>query len=97
MFIIELQYKVALTKIDAHMRAHMRFLKAQYAAGRFVVSGRKVPRDGGIILAVGESRAAIEALMAEDPFVAHGLADYRIVEFKASQRASDIQERLDPR
>ena len=35
--------------------------------------------------------------MAEDPFVAHGLADYRIVEFKASQRASDIQERLDPR
>lgn len=96
MFIIELQYKVPLTKIDAHMRAHVAFLKKYYASGNFLVSGRKIPRDGGIILAVGESRAAIEALMAEDPFVAHGLADCRVVEFKASQRASDIQKRLDP-
>ena len=42
--------------IDANMRAHMAFLKQQYAAGKFLVSGRKVPRDGGIILALGKSR-----------------------------------------
>lgn len=95
MFVIELIYKVDLARIDAHMAAHVRFLKKHYAAGNFLVSGRKIPRDGGIILAVAESRNRIEAIMAEDPFHAHGLADVRIIEFRASQRADDIQKRLD--
>src|SRR6478672_1366265 len=95
MFVIELIYKVDLTQIDAHMRAHVRFLKKYYAAGNFLVSGRKIPRDGGIILAVGKSRAAIQAIVAEDPFFAHGLADVRITEFRASQRADDIPQRVE--
>jgi len=76
------------------MAAHVAFLKKYYAAGNFLVSGRKVPRDGGIILAVGESRQQIEAIAAEDPFYAHGLSDFRIIEFRASQRADDIQKRI---
>ena len=56
MFVIELIYKADLEEIDAHMAAHVRFLKKYYASGHFLVSGRKIPRDGGIILAVGESR-----------------------------------------
>ena len=94
MFVIELTYKAALSEIDARMRAHVAFLKKHYAAGTFVVSGRKIPREGGIILAVGSSREQIEALMLEDPFVSHGLADFRVVEFRASQRADDIPERI---
>ena len=66
-----------------------------YAAGHFVVSGRKIPRDGGIILAVGRSREEIEAIVREDPFVDLGLAEFRIIEFRASQRAEDIQRRID--
>jgi uncharacterized protein YciI len=94
MFIIELLYRAELSEIDAHMADHMVFLKKQYAEGRFVVSGRKVPRDGGIIIATGESRAEIEALIAEDPFVARGLAEFRVIEFRASQRAPDFPKRL---
>jgi uncharacterized protein YciI len=94
MFVIELLYKADLARIDAHMAAHVRFLKKYYAAGNFLVSGRKIPRDGGIILAVGESRSQIEAIVAEDPFHAHGLADFRIIEFRTSQRADDIQQRI---
>ena len=33
--------------------------------------------------------------MREDPFCARGLADVRIVEFRASQRADDIQARVE--
>ena len=95
MFVIELVYKADLSKIDAHMKAHVAFLKKYYAAGHFLVSGRKVPRDGGIILAVGKTRGEIEAIIKQDPFVASGLADFRVIEFRASQRADDIQERLD--
>jgi uncharacterized protein YciI len=95
MFIIELIYKADLAEIDAHMAAHVRFLKKYYATGNFLVSGRKKPRDGGIILAVGQNRRQIEAIVKEDPFYAHDLADFRVIEFRASQRANDIQKRLE--
>ena len=94
MFIIELIYKAPLAEIDAHMAAHVAYLKKHYAAGTFLVSGRKIPRDGGIILAVGKSRQDIEAIVGDDPFCRLGLADARIIEFRASQRANDIQERI---
>ncbi len=94
MFIIELTYKADLAKIDEAMKAHVAFLDEHYAAGRFLVSGRKVPRDGGIIVAIGESRLELERIMARDPFVARGLADVRVIEFRASQRAHDLEARL---
>ncbi len=94
MFVIELIYKAELTEIDANMRAHMAYLKQHYAAGRFLISGRKEPRDGGVILAVGESREQVEAVVKEDPFVARGLADYRLIEFRESQRAESIDALL---
>jgi uncharacterized protein YciI len=93
-FVVELIYKADLDAIDAQMRAHMAFLKKHYAAGTFVVSGRKIPRDGGIIIAAGKSRQEIEAIVREDPFCKLGLAEFRIIEFRASQRADDIDARI---
>jgi uncharacterized protein YciI len=69
----------------------VKFLKKYYASGNFLVSGRKIPRDGGVILASGTSRAQIEAIIREDPFHVRGLADFRIIEFRASQRAPAFQ------
>ncbi len=94
MFVIELVYTADLSEIDAHMKAHVAYLDKYYAAGNFVVSGRKIPREGGIILAVGASRAEIERIVAEDPFHQHGLADFEIIEFRASQRAKDLPKRI---
>jgi len=90
-FVIELLYKAPLAQIDANMKAHVAFLNKYYAAGNFLVSGRKIPRDGGIIIAVGSSRDAIEALVREDPFVARGLAEFRVIEFRTSQRAEVLK------
>ena len=92
MFVIELTYTAPLKDIDASMPAHMKFLTKYYAAGKFLVSGRKIPRDGGIILAVGDSREQIEAIAREDPFCARGLADVRIIEFRASQRSERFRD-----
>jgi uncharacterized protein YciI len=77
------------------MKPHVAFLKKHYAAGTFLVSGRKIPRDGGIILALGESREKVEAIMREDPFCARGLAEFRVIEFRASQRADDVPKRVE--
>jgi len=94
MFVIELTYKAPLAAIDACMAAHVRFLKKHYADGAFLMSGRKVPRDGGIIIALGRSKLEIEAIMRDDPFVSGGLADVRVIEFRASQLADDMPARL---
>ena len=94
MFVIELIYKVDLAEIDAHMKEHVAFLNKHYARGAFVVSGRKIPRDGGVILAIAADRVAVEAIVLEDPFVTRGLADYRIIEFRTSQRADDLPRRI---
>ncbi len=72
----------------------MAFLKKYYAAGNFLMSGRKIPRDGGIILAVGDDREQIDAIIRQDPFVVHGLADFRVIEFRVSQRADDLHSRI---
>ena len=94
MFIIELSYKAPLEQVDALMKPHMAFLNKHYASGHFLVSGRKIPRDGGIILAVGKSREEIEAIAAQDPFCQKGVADFRVIEFRVSQRAEDVEKRI---
>ena len=67
MFVIELIYKVPLAEIDAHMAAHVKFLKKYYASGHFLVSGRKIPRDGGIILSLTQQLLPSAALTLRVP------------------------------
>ena len=37
----------------------------------------------------------IQTIIEKDPFHSLGLADFRIIEFRASQRADDIQKRIE--
>jgi uncharacterized protein YciI len=92
MFVLLLTYIKPLDEVDALMRKHMAWLNEQYDAGRFVVSGRQIPRTGGVILARGDDRAEIEALAAGDPFVAGGVATCEVVHFRASQTAEGYED-----
>jgi uncharacterized protein YciI len=85
MFIIDLNYIVPLEQIDAHMADHVKFLRKYYKQNVFVASGRKVPRTGGIILAVAKSKEEIGQIIKEDPFQIHNLATFTITEFLTSQ------------
>ncbi|MEU3573316.1 YciI family protein [Kitasatospora sp. NPDC036755] len=90
MFVLELTYTADLESIDAVLPRHVAWLREHYASGTFLASGRKVPRDGGVILAVGEDRAGVEALVATDPFVRAGLTEYRVTEFLATTTAPEL-------
>jgi len=85
MFIISLRYTAPLEALDARMGEHMKFIRTCYEENLFLTSGRQVPRTGGIIIATGKSKEAIEALMREDPFCKHGLAECTVTEFQNSQ------------
>ena len=51
MFVLLLGYIRPIEEVDALMREHVAWLNEHYDAGRFVVSGRRVPRTGGVIVA----------------------------------------------
>ena len=94
MFVLLLTYTKPLPEVDALMREHMAWLNDNYAAGRFLVSGRQIPRTGGVILARGDDRGEIEALAASDPFVTGGVATCEVIQFRASQTAPGLDDLL---
>ena len=94
MFVLLLTYVKPLPEVDALMREHVAWLDEHYAAGRFLVSGRRIPRTGGVILARGDDRAATEALAATDPFVRGRVATVEVIQFRASQRAAALDPLL---
>jgi uncharacterized protein YciI len=94
MFVLLLTYIKPLPEVDALMRRHVAWLDEHYEAGRFLVSGRRIPRTGGVILARGDDREEIEALAATDPFVSGGVATCEVVQFRASQTAAGFDALL---
>ncbi len=87
MFVIALTYLKPTEAIDALLAAHREFLREQYDNGVFLMSGRMVPRTGGIIIATADSRADIEAIIELDPFRQAGAASYTITEFVPTMTA----------
>ncbi|MCJ8351431.1 YciI family protein [Moritella sp.] len=81
MFIVSLTYKVELEKVDLYIEQHVAYLEKYYSLGKFIASGRKVPRTGGIILANVLNRDTLDAILSEDPFNMAGLAHYEVTEF----------------
>ncbi|MFE5301073.1 YciI family protein [Streptomyces sp. NPDC056632] len=90
MFVLELTYTAPVERVDALLPAHVEWLEGQYAAGVFLASGRKNPRDGGVILAGAVGRAEIERIVATDPFSVEGVCAYRIVEFYATKTVDGL-------
>jgi len=91
MFIIDLTYIKELTEVEKFIPEHRKFLEKYYANGQFLMSGRKEPRTGGIIIANCASRAEVETLIQEDPFHREAIAHYTMSEFIPSMTADFLQ------
>jgi uncharacterized protein YciI len=94
MFIIDLKYIAPLEQLDACMTEHVKFLRKYYDKNVFVASGRKVPRTGGIILALASSKEEVEEIIKEDPFYSKKLAEFTITEFLTSQYHPELKKIL---
>ncbi len=49
MFIANLTYIKPLSEVEKYLEEHIAFLDKYYASGKFICSGRKNPRTGGVI------------------------------------------------
>jgi uncharacterized protein YciI len=87
MYAVILHYKAPPSEMDRHVDAHRAWLREQYAAGHFLLSGPQRPRVGGLILAAPMERAELDAILAADAFAQARLADYEVIEFAPTMTA----------
>jgi len=95
MYIVSLTYKASLEAIDKELNNHIDYLKKQYAAGNFLASGRKIPRNGGVILAKAQSREELDEILKQDPFNQNNVADYEVIEFVPSMTSKELSYLLE--
>ncbi|EEA93721.1 YciI family protein [Pseudovibrio sp. JE062] len=91
-FVVDLHYTANIDQIEPLLEGHVAFLEEQYKAGRFIASGPKVPRSGGVIIATAESRELLEELLTKDPFYQQSVATYTVTEFRPSMKAQKLEE-----
>jgi len=81
MYIVSLNYIKEVSEVEKHLEEHIKFLEKYYEMGKFICSGRKNPRTGGVILLNAESLSEVEKIILEDPFNANEIAEYEFIEF----------------
>jgi len=87
MHLILLKYTKPIEEIEKYFEAHVAFLDKNYVDNKFIFSGRKVPRTGGVILANNCTSYEVSKIIQEDPFYINKVANYEIVEFTPTKYA----------
>jgi uncharacterized protein YciI len=92
--VLVIEYLAPLERIDELRPAHVEYLQRHYDDGTFLVSGRQDPPVGGLILATDVDRARLDEIVATDPFVTGGAAEYRVVAFGPTMVAPGLRDAL---
>lgn len=80
MFLITLKFSHNKAAAKDHMPGHNAWIQQGLSDGVFLLVGSLQPQHGGAVLAQAETRAEIEARVADDPFVAEGVVAADIIE-----------------
>lgn len=91
MFIANLTYIKSLDEVEKYLPSHISFLEHYYKIGKFICSGRKNPRTGGIILCNETERESFMQILSEDPFYQEQIANYEIIEFTPTKYADGFE------
>jgi uncharacterized protein YciI len=91
LFMITSRYLKPQDEVAAVTPSHREWLDGHYRSGLFLVSGRMVSGQGGVILAKAETQAELEKVFAEDPFVLAGCSEYEYTAFTPVKRGKGIE------
>ena len=91
--VVLLSYDGAQDAIDAAMADHMAWLTKAYDDGKVLISGRRTPWTGGVMLVRGDKELA-DALMAKSPWVAKGLATAEVIGFTTGMAIPAIRDAM---
>ncbi|HZC07438.1 MAG TPA: YciI family protein [Ktedonobacterales bacterium] len=90
LYLILLTYVRPPEDVTAHVEEHRAYLRRHYAAGDFIVSGQRIPPEGGVILARAATEDGARAFIRDDPFHQLGIAEYQIIPFEVKWNAPEF-------
>ncbi len=81
MFLLLGRYLKPVDEVGVYLDAHRAWVREDAELGVFIAAGREVPLQGGLLVAVGVTREAVNAIIAKDPFIMGGAAEYDVREY----------------
>ena len=94
MYLLNLTYVKPMDDVEKLLPQHLQYLEKYYENGTFIVSGRKNPRTGGVILCHTKNKDEINTILREDPFYREKIAQYEVIEFIPSKSAEAFKSFL---
>ena len=91
-FVIIINYKKTLEEIEKLTYSHRLFLDEGYSKKILLMSGPKVPRDGGIIIARSNSIEELKDFFSRDPYYINDAAEYVFIEFNPLKKQIFLEE-----
>lgn len=91
MYILILNYIKPLEDVDKEVNSHREYLEKFYLLKKFVFSGRRNPRTGGVILCNAKDKKEVESIIEQDPFYIKKIAKYEIIEFLPTKCADGLE------
>ena len=91
MFILLLKYIKPLEEVNKELKSHIQYLEKYYSLQKFVCSGRRNPRIGGVILCNAKNMEEVKTIINEDPFYINKIAEYEINEFLPTKYADGFE------
>lgn len=79
--VIVLTYTRPLEEVNRHVDTHKAWLAANMKQGRVLVAGPLASQDGGVLLARCADQEELDAMMAQDSFIANDVASYQALAF----------------
>jgi uncharacterized protein YciI len=80
MFAVLLRFSANKARAAQFMEGHNAWIRRGFEDGVFLLTGSLQPAAGGALLVHNITRAALEARVQEDPFVAEGVVSAEILE-----------------
>jgi uncharacterized protein YciI len=78
-------YLAPIDKVDEVRDAHLAFVGELERAGVLVSAGRQDPPIGGVLLLDADTEAEARRLIADDPYLQHGVAEYAATSWKPTR------------
>lgn len=94
MFIFILTYQKSIEEVESQLEAHKSYLTEHYQSGNFILSGRQVPRTGGVIFCKATSKEEAQNILEKDPFFIHQIASYQVIEVEPTGYAEGLERYL---
>lgn len=91
LFAVLIHYTRPLPEVDAIRAAHIAHIENAAARGIITAWARRDPPSGGVLIASAPDRAALDAVLAEDPYVKAGVATPEVVSFRPENVRSSIR------